>query len=287
MQIDKVSNEIRDGTIQMYTLSTDIKNAVKELDLSFMIDTVISQENAATSVDYPAKSCENLLEHIRYIRQKCVIEKEVEALKHSLSSSALMLSEDYKNRLNVLKYLDYISDENMVKFKGRVACEIHHQELFITELILSYKLHNRSFAEVAALISSTTCQTKTGNQVKFPKGSIFVELQEICQEQSKKIDEAVKAVKANIVAPRDEIQYELMEVVYEWAMGKPFAEIMEITDCQEGQIVRCIQRLGEVVKDVRNAARIVGDPTLFEKMEEVSAAIKRDIVFAASLYTTE
>ncbi|PAV92236.1 hypothetical protein WR25_09004 [Diploscapter pachys] len=263
----------------MYTLSTDIKNAVKELDLSFLIDTVISQENAATSVDYPAKSCENLLEHIRYIRQKCVIEKEVEALKHSLSSSALMLSEDYKNRLNVLKYLDYISDENMVKFKGRVACEIHHQELFITELILSYKLHNRNFAEVAALISSTTCQTRTGNQeVKFPKGSIFVELQEICQEQSKKIDEAVKAVGANIVAPRDEIQYDLME---------PFAEIMQITDCQEGQIVRCIQRLGEVVKDVRNAARIVGDPTLFEKMEEVSAAIKRDIVFAASLYTTE
>ena len=50
--------------------------------------------------------------------------------------------------------------------------------------------------------------------------STKLQLQEICQEQSKKIDEAVKAVRANIVAPRDEIQYELMEVVYEWAMGK-------------------------------------------------------------------
>ncbi|KHJ94871.1 DSHCT domain protein [Oesophagostomum dentatum] len=68
--------------------------------------------------------------------------------------------------------------------------------------------------------------------------------------------------------------------------NEPFAEIMTMTEAQEGIIVRCIQRLGEVCKDVRNAARIVGDPALHEKMEQVSAAIKRDIVFAASLYTS-
>lgn len=60
---------------------------------------------------------------------------------------------------------------------------------------------------------------------------------------------------------------------------------MQLTDVQEGLIVRCIQRLDEVCRDVRNAARLVGDPILFEKMENTSAAIKRDIVFAASLYT--
>ena len=52
-----------------------------------------------------------------------------------------------------------------------------------------------------------------------------------------------------------------------------------------GIIVRCIQRLDETCRDVRNAARIIGDPKLGEKMEEASAMIKRDIVFAASLYT--
>jgi antiviral helicase SKI2 len=60
---------------------------------------------------------------------------------------------------------------------------------------------------------------------------------------------------------------------------------MTMTEAQEGLIVRCIQRLDEVCKDVRNAARIVGDPSLREKMEATSTAIKRDIVFAASLYT--
>lgn len=36
--------------------------------------------------------------------------------------------------------------------------------------------------------------------------------------------------------------------------------------------------------DVRNVVRIMGDSILFVKMEEVSAAIKRDIVFSASFY---
>lgn len=66
---------------------------------------------------------------------------------------------------------------------------------------------------------------------------------------------------------------------------QPFAEIMNLTDIQEGIIVRCIQQLHEVLQDVKRAARIYGDPKLSNKMDEASNAIKRDIVFSVSLYT--
>ena len=49
-------------------------------------------------------------------------------------------------------------------------------------------------------------------------------------------------------------------------------------------IVRCIQRLDETCKDVRNAARVIGDSKLYSKMQMASTLIRRDIVFAASLY---
>lgn len=49
---------------------------------------------------------------------------------------------------------------------------------------------------------------------------------------------------------------------------------MLLTTCQEGLIVRCIQRLDEVLKDIRNAARIIGNDALYEKMEETSECIK-------------
>lgn len=66
---------------------------------------------------------------------------------------------------------------------------------------------------------------------------------------------------------------------------QPFAEIAQLTDVQEGTVVRCIQRLDEVLKEVRQAARIVGDSVLGSKMEKASLSIRRDIVFTASLYT--
>lgn len=67
-------------------------------------------------------------------------------------------------------------------------------------------------------------------------------------------------------------------------LEQPFAEIVQLTNVLEGSIVRCITRLDETCKEVRNAARIIGDATLYRKMEEASRLIKRDIVFASSLY---
>lgn len=70
----------------------------------------------------------------------------------------------------------------------------------------------------------------------------------------------------------------------------------------EGTIVRCITRLDETCREVRDAARVIGDAELFKKMEEAQLKIKRDskitffvcstcllktscaVVFAASLY---
>lgn len=63
-----------------------------------------------------------------------------------------------------------------------------------------------------------------------------------------------------------------------------FKQVTELTTVHEGTIVRSITRLDEFIKDIRNAARVVGNPSLYRKMEAASQCIKRDIVFAASLY---
>ncbi len=42
----------------------------------------------------------------------------------------------------------------------------------------------------------------------------------------------------------------------------------------------------ETCRDVRNAARVIGDIQLQQKMVVASEMIKRDIVFAASLYVS-
>ncbi|PPD89747.1 hypothetical protein GOBAR_DD13328 [Gossypium barbadense] len=68
--------------------------------------------------------------------------------------------------------------------------------------------------------------------------------------------------------------------------GTPFADICELTDVPEGLIVRTIVRLDETCREFKTAAAIMGNSSLYKKMESASNAIKRDIVFAASLYIT-
>lgn len=37
-------------------------------------------------------------------------------------------------------------------------------------------------------------------------------------------------------------------------------------------------------REFRDAARVMGNTALFQQMEKASSAIKRDVIFAASLY---
>ena len=58
--------------------------------------------------------------------------------------------------------------------------------------------------------------------------------------------------------------------------SQPFEQITDLTDVAEGTIVRCITRLDETCREVRDAARVIGDAELFKKMEEAQMKIKRD-----------
>lgn len=113
-----------------------------------------------------------------------------------------------------------------------------------------------------------------------------------------------------------ELNFGLVGVVYEWARGmvsnwgwgfadswlgrgcpglsnsvpillplQPFSELAGLSGTPEGLVVRCIQRLAEMCRSLRGAARLVGEPVLGAKMETAATLLRRDIVFAASLYT--
>jgi len=74
----------------------------------------------------------------------------------------------------------------------------------------------------------------------------------------------------------------MVEVVYEWARGMSFNRITDLTDVMEGTIVRVITRLDETCREVKNAARIIGDPVLFQKMGTCQELIKRYVRFIST-----
>ena len=208
-------------------------------------------------------------------------------LKELNSSSSLALFPDFRQRLNVLQRIGYAdSITEAVLLKGSVACEMNTcNEVLASEIIFSNVLEPLNPPEIAGLLAALVCQEKDkqGNLIKLTSRM------EIAKDIINNLFETLMIVQDQEGMVNDEdnkpiLNFSLSAVVYQWARGVPFSSLTEMTISQEGSIVRCISRLDELLKDIRNAARIIGNPSLYRQMEAASECICRDVVFAASLY---
>ncbi|KAI8918464.1 NUC185 domain-containing protein [Powellomyces hirtus] len=219
------------------------------------------------------------------VRCSDLVEHKVSDLSHSISDQNLELLPDYHQRVDVLKLMNYVDEIGTVTIKGRVACEINTaDELILTELILENVLADYEPAELVALLSCFVFQEKTQNEPaltpRLEKGvKAIIDIAERVGDVQRScgLDVRREDALANV-------KFGLVEVVYEWAKGLPFKHITDLTDVLEGSIVRTIVRLEETCREVQGTARLIGDAGLFKKMEAARESIKRDIVFAASLY---
>ncbi|KAH9701583.1 DExH-box ATP-dependent RNA helicase DExH11 [Citrus sinensis] len=232
--------------------------------------------------------CIKLEEHMKLTKENKRHKDEVNTLKFQMSDEALQQMPDFQGRIDVLKEIGCIDADLVVQIKGRVACEMNSgEELICTECLFENQLDDLEPEEAVAIMSAFVFQQRNTSEPSLtPKLSVA---KERLYNTAIRLGELQAHFKVQIDPEeyaRDNLKFGLVEVVYEWAKGTPFADICELTDVPEGLIVRTIVRLDETCREFRNAAAIMGNSALYKKMETASNAIKRDIVFAASLYIT-
>uniref|UniRef100_A0A2K6TTI4 Superkiller complex protein 2 n=1 Tax=Saimiri boliviensis boliviensis TaxID=39432 RepID=A0A2K6TTI4_SAIBB len=223
------------------------------------------------------------------LRERMQIQKEMERLRFLLSDQSLLLLPEYHQRVEVLRTLGYVDEAGTVKLAGRVACAMSSHELLLTELMFDNALSTLRPEEIAALLSGLVCQSNPPGdplQQALTSPSSLQGIERV-RAVAKRIGEVQVACGLNQTVEEfvGELNFGLVEVVYEWARGMPFSELAGLSGTPEGLIVRCIQRLAEMCRSLRGAARLVGEPVLGAKMETAATLLRRDIVFAASLYT--
>ncbi|KAF1947736.1 antiviral helicase [Clathrospora elynae] len=232
--------------------------------------------------------CPNFLKHFAMEHDQWLIKENILALRQLMSDQNLQLLPDYEQRIQVLKDLGFVDEGSRVELKGKVACEIHSaDELVLTELVLENVLAEYEPEEIVALLSAFVFQEKTTADPTFTANlergmAKIVEISEKVNQIQTLHQVILSADDSNdfVSKPR----FGMVEVVYEWARGMSFNRITDLTDVMEGTIVRVITRLDETCREVKNAARIIGDPVLFQKMGTCQELIKRDICNCASLY---
>lgn len=284
-ELSRISHAVRTGatTLERVSLTQSLSITTGEI-----LQSLDKMKNCLKELEAQKKCTDiaNFKTEFANVYERKQTERKRDKYKRLLSFENLALYSDYQRRLLVLRELNYIDEHDNVILKGRVACGMGTNELIISELVFRNVFTDKSPAEIAALLSCFVFQART--QVEQQLTEKLAEAVKTIEE----IDQELTAIENKFMVSQFEGQAErlnfgLVRVVYEWALEKPFAEIMDLTDVQEGIIVRCIQQLHELLIDVKDAAVAIGDPKLQAKMLEASTAIKRDIVFAASLYTTQ
>ncbi|KAK2592614.1 ATP-dependent RNA helicase mtr4 [Conoideocrella luteorostrata] len=207
--------------------------------------------------------------------------KKAIAKAHSIAQM-----DELKSRKRVLRRLGFINDAEVVQLKARVACEISSTEGH--ELLLSELLLDRFFNE----LTPETCASVLSCFIFDEK----VETQALKEDLQKPYREI--QAKARIIAKVSQeckldvneeeyvasLKWQLMETVYAWAQGKPFIEICKMTNTFEGSLIRLFRRLEELLRQMAQAAKVMGNEDLTKKFEESLQKIRRDIVAAQSLY---
>ncbi|TPX31912.1 hypothetical protein SmJEL517_g04858 [Synchytrium microbalum] len=231
---------------------------------------------------FECNECADMDAHYGIIHEEKELQYKIAELAYKISDQNLAMLPEYHQRVDVLKALNYVDEHGVVQLKGRVACEINTaNELILTELILDNAFADFEPAETVALLSALVFQEKSDFQPKL--NDRLHEGVERILDVAYKMYDVQREFKVEGQDP-EKLQFGLVQVVYEWAKGTPFKDITELTDVLEGSIVRNIVRLDETCREVRGAAKLIGDVALHTKMDAASEMIKRDIVFSPSLY---
>ncbi|CAG9796444.1 unnamed protein product [Diatraea saccharalis] len=212
--------------------------------------------------------------------------EELNLAKAELKKAKSVLQMDeLKKRKRVLRRMGYCTAADVIELKGRIACELSSaDELLLTELIFNGVFNTLSPEQSASLVSCFVCD-ENSTQSSASGEELRGVLRQL-QEYARRIAKVSIDAKMDL----DEDQYvskfkcTLMDVVLAWAKGASFLQICKMTDVFEGSIIRCMRRLEEVLRQLCQAAKNIGNTDLENKFSEAIKLLKRDIVFAASLY---
>ena len=135
-------------------------------------------------------------------------------------------------------------------------------------------------SELAGLLSVFVCTERSADEAN----NLPPDLQEAL-DSTRDMFKEIEEIEESFGLQTDfKLMDSLVEVTYFWANGVSFAELCGMTQAKEGRIVATIVQLHELVTSIISATIIMGEPTIRNNLRRVQAMIKRDIIFAGSLY---
>jgi superfamily II RNA helicase len=176
-----------------------------------------------------------------------------------------------KGKVDILKELGYIKGGELTP-KGLFASKVYGYELILSELYEEGVLERLSVKQLGVLIMAVVFEARKG-VTKPPLKKDIAAIEDETRNIVRRVHSLEKTVRVRDLTKR--CQFHLTGMMEAWIDQKDFRVAMQLTDVDEGEVVRymrmCIQLLKEIAGDHVPAS-------LGSRLRKVVDLINRDVV---------
>ena len=290
----KENEEIFDPKfLEYFDLTEKFKNSSSNKDKKKFRKSISQLEN---ELPY----CKNLDEILIKIKNQKNRKIELENNKNYYENLPFIFDDNILNVINFLKDNEYLNisgeiDKNsfdinnkLLTVKGIIASEINEcNEIIISEIISNNLLDKLTPIEIISVLSIFASESKETDDEILLSDLKVSEI--IIDTISKiiKIDEDLSNKSFNYkVLYQNNISLEMVEISNEWATNGKMENIYALTDMFEGNFIKNMQKITNIVQELINVFEIIQKPEIITKLQEISPLILRDVVSFTSLYTS-
>lgn len=194
--------------------------------------------------------------------------------------------------LNFLKDNNYVDNDYKLTPLGIIAKEINEcNEIILSQIIYNGYLSDLSASEIVALIS-IFIQESSNNQEEITIESLSIskefkdrlyEVGELTNNFADKENTMIQ--KNNIYIFNDwNLNLNSFEAVLKWAKGESFIEVKKNYDSFEGNLIKNILRINNIIREIVGISELIKDHDLYQKLYNIDEILIRDAVTVESLY---
>jgi ATP-dependent RNA helicase DOB1 len=223
------------------------------------------------------------------IKKSLKIKNKISSLKSNLDNNSLMIQ---FNKIMEFLHEENFMENNLLKKMGVMASQINQ----INPLVLSYLINekildNISFSELVAFLSLFI---EGNNEITWEDIS-----EELDEKQNLLIEDLMetldyyeeKDIKLNNELPfpfksNYQIYFENYLGCYMWAEGKKWQEIKSYYPSYEGNFIKTILRIHQILRELVKVYQIMENNTMINVIEENQDKLIREMVILDSLYLT-
>ena len=248
-------------------------------------------------------------------KEKMKIEKEISDLKENIKNYK-MHEENYKNYKlltidledinNQINHIDYgilinienmkklllknkfINEENNTTQKGLVcSCISEVNELMLSESIHSGLFDNLEFGEIVAFICCFLNEKDQNNKDIYLSTINVPDILKISIDELINICDHYEYQESNFniqIKTDFNVYLDFVEPVYVWANGGNMQDIFNITSVYEGNFVKLMLRINNILMNVKDLFSYLNKFELLKKIENFEEKLLRDEVSVNSIY---